>query len=213
MSNRLAGVIVAFLCIQSVTAVPATTVDVEVVKLVNQSFSKQKLIRGRQAAYNVSPCIAGGNPNIALGHPASAANKLKYQDAPWFPNVIFIEDGAQELKCTVCMAIAGVAYGIAFSGCTAASAACLVGAFACEAVCVAVATYTLWTAEQACYCEHADCSSVSERNGGKIGAPPSIVINGEVYKLPMPAGWGYVGAARTLNIAPFAKNQGAQKCN
>jgi hypothetical protein len=102
------------------------------------------------------------------------------------------------------MSVAGGVFYGAIAACTPESFACTVGVWECETVCIAVATYALWAAEQACYCEHADCDNVSVRNGGRIGGPPTVTSAGRKFNLHLPNGWGYLGT-RSLNINPLGK--------
>lgn len=209
MSKSLGKTIVAFLSIQAVAASPTTPV-VEVTEYVSEVPNKPKANTWhRREAYLISPCYNG--VTIGNGSPISAAKAFQYKSAPWFPNCANIADGGGEAKCFACMAVAGTAYYSAITGCTAGSAACAVGAWACESVCVAVATYALWTAEQACYCAHANCADAAQRNGGKIGGPPELTIAGQKFSLPMPSGWGYVGT-RSVTVVPFGTPYRAIQC-
>ncbi|XPS79102.1 hypothetical protein M3J09_011090 [Ascochyta lentis] len=187
MSNSLCNIILASLCVQAVVAAPTTPVEMDLVK--------------RAGPWYLAPCYPGSV--LGTGSPMSTAKNFNFRSAPWFPNCANIK-GPGEGRCLACMAVAGAVYYAALEGCTAGSLACTVGAWACESVCVATATYVLWAAEQACYCEHANCSDAAQRNGGKIGAPPDLQIGGTKFHLKLPPGWGYVGnrSVKILRIGP-----------
>ncbi|KAM5374245.1 hypothetical protein ACJZ2D_006570 [Fusarium nematophilum] len=124
----------------------------------------------------VQPCLSSGAITAPRGSMVAAAKGLKA--APWFPNCFDIPNENGRNACLACFAKAGVVYGAAVLGCTTASVACLLVQPECEATCVAIASYNLWSQEQACYCEHTDCSDPAVRAKGKIGSPPELVIGG-----------------------------------
>ncbi|KAH9204226.1 hypothetical protein DL95DRAFT_230881, partial [Leptodontidium sp. 2 PMI_412] len=115
---------------------------------------------------------------------SNAANGIS--SPPLIPNCFDLDVGP-EAQCLACQNAVTVTYGAAVLECSVATFGC--GPFEplCLAACIAAATFTLYGADQACYCAHANCADTAVRStiplptlpepigGGNFNVPGGIV--------------------------------------
>ncbi|EOA82404.1 uncharacterized protein SETTUDRAFT_33982 [Exserohilum turcica Et28A] len=127
------------------------------------------------------PCLNSGTVTASKAEMIDAASKLNLGSAPWNPTCT--GTGEPAAQCSLCQARAYSLYGAALVGCTAGSVWCEWGFPIRDAVCIAAATFTLWSASQACYCAHCDCSDSVSRAKGNIHGAPQLSIGGAEFSI------------------------------
>ncbi|KAH8590195.1 hypothetical protein B0O99DRAFT_691846 [Bisporella sp. PMI_857] len=144
----------------------------------------------------VEACLEGGSTVTAsvqelveFGEEISSSVSLGISSPPLIPNCFDLDLGP-EAECLQCQNVATITYGVAVLECTTASFGCGIFEPACLAGCIAAATFTLYGADQACYCLHADCSEASVRSsipqpplpeiigGGRFTVPGGVIVPG-----------------------------------